>query len=87
MKIDPFNEMAYYNYADILVNNENNYQEAVFYYKYAINIKPDYVKAYYWLGECYSKLGLNKEACEAYTMADKLGEVRAISKKIWHCNN
>ncbi len=85
MKIDPLNEMAYYNYADILVNNDGNYQEAVYYYKYAVNIKPDYTKAHYWLGECYGKLGMNKEACEAFKIAEKLGDIKAISQRLWYC--
>jgi tetratricopeptide (TPR) repeat protein len=86
MKVDPFNEMAYYNYADILTKNDDNYKEAIFYYKYAIDIKPDYVKAHYWLGEAYAKLGMHAEACESFKIAERLGEVKAISQRIWHCN-
>ena len=85
MKVDPLNEMAYYNYADILTRNESNYKEAVYYYKYAIDIKPDYTKAYFWLGDSYSKLGMNAEACEMFKMAEKLGDVRAISQRLWFC--
>jgi tetratricopeptide (TPR) repeat protein len=86
MKVDPFNEMAYYNYADILTNNESNYKEAIYYYKYAVDLKPDYIKAHYWLGEAYGKLGMNAEACESLKIAEKLGDVRAISKRLWYCN-
>ena len=85
IKVDPLNEMAYYNYANILdVNNEDN-NEAIRYYKYAIDIKPNYAKAYYGLGSVYAKLEMNTEACEAFKMADKLGDVMAISKRLWYC--
>jgi tetratricopeptide (TPR) repeat protein len=85
MQIDPMNEMAYYNFADVLAKNDNNYNEAIYYYKYAIDIKPDYTKAYYWLGKAYAKVEMNKEACEAFKMAEKLGDIKAISEKIWYC--
>ncbi len=87
MKVDPLNEMAYYNYADILTSNEKNYKEAIYYYKFATDLKPDYTKAHYWLGECYSKLGMNTEACESFKIAEKLGDVRAISQRLWYCNH
>lgn len=85
MQVDPLNEMSYYNYADVLTKNENNHKEAVYYYKYAIDLKPDYTKAYYWLGDSYSKLGMTAEACEMFKMAEKLGDVRAISQRLWYC--
>ncbi len=85
MQIDPLNEMAYYNYADILTKNDGNYIEAIYYYKYAIDIKANYTKAHYWLGEAYAKLGMNTEACESFKMAEKLGDVKAISQRLWYC--
>ncbi len=84
MKIDPFNEKAYYNYADILKGTDN-YKEAVYYYNYAIDIKPDYTKAFYGLGECYAKLGMNAEACQSFKAAEKFGDVKAISQRLWYC--
>lgn len=58
----------------------------IYYYKYTIDLNPGYALAYYWLGEAYGKLGRNAEACEAFKMAEKLGDIQAISKRIWHCN-
>jgi tetratricopeptide (TPR) repeat protein len=85
MQVDPLNEMAYYNFADILTKNDGNYKEAIYYYKYAIDIKPDYTKAHYWLGNAYAKLGMNAEACESFKIAEQLGEVKAISQRLWYC--
>lgn len=85
IKVNPLDAKAYYNFADLLRVNENNCKESIYYYKYAINLKPDYLKAYFYLGNCYEELNMNKEACEAYTQAEKLGEIKAMSKRIWLC--
>lgn len=86
MKRNPLNAMAYYNYAIGLSVKEKKYEEAIYYYRYTIDLNPGYALAYYWLGEAYGKLGRNAEACEVFKMAEKLGDIQAISKRIWHCN-
>ncbi len=38
----------------------------------AVTVKKDYDEAYYWMGRCYEKLGLKKEAIQNYQMALQL---------------
>ncbi len=84
MEIDPLNEMAFYNYGDIL-RTENNIKDAIYYFEHAAMLKPDYVKAFYWLGDSYGKMNKYTEACEAFKKAEKLGDSKSISQRIWYC--
>ena len=86
MKRSPLNAMAYYNFGIGLSTKEQKYEESIYYYKFAIDLDPGYALAYYWLGDACAQLGRHAEACESFKMAEKLGEVKAISKRIWHCS-
>lgn len=47
-------------------SNQNNYEQAITYYKKALTIKPEYPEAYFNIGIAFHKLGRNSEAVEAY---------------------
>ena len=47
-------------------------EKAIEAFKQAIRIKPDYAEAHYWLGHCYSDLGLHREALEAFKQAVRI---------------
>jgi len=72
INIDPSNHALSYNVAEILFNS-NKIDEAIYYYKLAAKIKPDWPKSYLKLGYCY----LNKEQME--TAIDYLNKYVELS--------
>ena len=53
------NKAAAYYLNGISYGESGQHQKAILPLKKAIQINPDYVEAYYWLGYCYEKLGHN----------------------------
>lgn len=51
--------------------HKQNYKKAVEYFKKAIELQPDYVFAYHWLGRTYITLKMPKEAVSALEQAVK----------------
>ncbi len=46
--------------------NTEDYEEALTYLKRAVKKNPEYYEAYWWIGQCYSKLARNQEAAEYF---------------------
>jgi tetratricopeptide (TPR) repeat protein len=56
-----------------LKNSENaEYSEAIDAFKHAINLKPDYAEAYYYLGDAFFNLHRYTEAFDAFKQAVKI---------------
>ena len=49
--------------------DEGKYKDAIESYKHAIEIKPDYVEAYFSLGVVYTQMGMYQEAVNAHKQA------------------
>ena len=56
----------------IIYNNLSFYQDAIFSYKEAIRIKPDFLDAHFNLGLTYEKLGYYQDAISSYKEALKI---------------
>ena len=63
INIDPSNHALSYNVAEILFNS-NKIDEAIYYYKLAAKIKPDWPKSYLKLGYCYLNKGQMETAID-----------------------
>ena len=68
VKLDAVNETIYASMA-LCHQCVENYDQAAFFYKKAIDIKPDYLDAWVNLGSTLKKQGQLDEAKEAYTKA------------------
>jgi arylsulfatase A-like enzyme/Tfp pilus assembly protein PilF len=62
---DPYFERSYFNYGAYLIQNEQP-QEALVYFQRAVELKSDYVEAYYALVETHFKLGEEEQAMVSY---------------------
>src|SRR5574341_1028113 len=59
--------------------NEGRLGDAINALKQAVKVKPDYIEAYYRLGEAYSRLGDKKKAVDSYKQAIKYNPNSALA--------
>ena len=84
LKTDPGNAMCYYNLGR-MAHEENNYKEAIDFYKKAVNSQYNYPKAWLYLGDCYKETGEKDNACFSYLQAEGLGELFAKVQRMNLC--
>lgn len=71
ISMDYTNMLAYREKA-ICLYDVNKYLDALKVLELAVAVKKDYDEAYYWMGRCYEKLTLKKEAIQNYQLALQL---------------
>lgn len=62
-----------------LASDQNNHEDAIKYYSYAIQLNPQFFRAYINIGDSYNKIGDNKNAIKNYTYALQINPHDAIA--------
>lgn len=68
LKID-FNFMYAYREKAIALYHLRKYKEAINVLKRAVTLQNNFDEGYYWMGKCFEKLGMTKEAIQSYENA------------------
>ena len=64
----------------VILEEENDYPQALFHYQQAVDIRPDFAEAWFGLGEVYYKSGRFTQSLEAYLKA--CGKDKEAGKKV-----
>jgi tetratricopeptide (TPR) repeat protein len=59
-------------YAGLIFLRAGDYEDALSYFKMAVNKDPTYTEAYWFIGLCNDRLGRNTESIEAYKQAIRI---------------
>lgn len=81
LETDTSYHLALFNQGYIKQFNQNELDSAIYFYKSAIEVQPDFVKAWHNLGMCYEQQGRNPMAYKAFKKALEYNPDFELSKK------